>query len=111
MDTIDVLKWVAEQETHSTPIQVVGGVITNLTTGEVIDESLIAYQKTPTDGLFIASEATCDGQCSVGVPKQRCVDRGIYSVKKCSVYFPRQFDDETTISTDVINLKALLEKK
>lgn len=44
--------------------------------------------------LYRVSSATCssDSGCEVGNPKKDCVDRGIYSIRKCAVYFFNPFE-------------------
>lgn len=49
--------------------------------------------------LYSVSSATCsnDSGCEVGKPKQNCVDTGLYSIRKCAVYFfkPIELDSFT----------------
>ncbi len=77
-----------EQHTNRRYAIVKDGVATMVADNTVIPVAHIAYQTMPEDGMYYVSIANCGLQdCSVGIPKPKCVRQGIYSVRKCAVYY------------------------
>lgn len=85
---------------------VIGNVVRRIGNAFIISPEHLAYQNIPEDGIYYLSPATCDNSCSVGIPKPDCVEKGIYSKDKCSVYFLRKPD---TVHITIEQLLELME--
>lgn len=86
-------------------VTVQDGVVIDETNGGEIPTEHLSYQKVPTDGTYIATEATCGGSCSIGFPKKSCIGK-MYSKQKCSVYNLKGFNEDETV---IVSVKDLIE--
>lgn len=105
---LESAKIIAMMDSDKFVISVKDGIIRNHDTGEIIDEQLMGYQRTPSDGYYTSSEATCGGACEVGKPKQSCIERGCYSKQKCSVYFADKVGDDQIVRVSVGDIKKMM---
>jgi len=82
-------------------VEVMYGVARFISTGEEIPIAHLARQTSVLDGLYVTSEATCNGACSIGKPSPKCVAAGSYSKQKCSVIY---LEPPNEISLEVYRL-------
>jgi hypothetical protein len=112
MKELDAAKLVADVTSLRYPCSVVtvkDGEAFNETTSEMIPLKDVMYQSLPLDGVYLATEATCGGSCSVGIPAPKCVKKGIYSSTKCAVYSLSKTKDTDSLHITVGDLKKLVE--
>lgn len=110
MDDIKIAKFLANKKDQKYPciaVSVKNGKAFNETNEKLIPLKNIAYQKEHKDGVYLATEATCGGKCSIGKPAQKCLNNGIYNENKCSVY---NFEDINNSNINVRDLKEFLSE-
>lgn len=66
-------------------VKVENGIVRKILSTETIPVEHILGDL-PKNGYYMLSPATCGGACSIGCPKQKCLDNGIYSPRKCAGY-------------------------
>lgn len=90
-------------------VKIENGTVFDVATGKVVPLEHIFCQKvTKEDGFYRCSEATCRGvesNCYIGKPSPKCVERKIYSEKKCAVYHLHTLDDSFISIEDCLKVK------
>lgn len=119
MKYIDFLKMVEPYCRETNFVHIVDGVVTRLSTGEVIPPELITTVHTrplKEGGFYRLGEYTCggaigkkyeNGKCSIGSPKQNCIDEGFYNPKECGLYYFNEINESLDINTVLEMLKDL----
>ena len=97
------------QEVNNVEIaRCVDGTVSKIN-GDIIPLKHMMYQSPPKDGVFVLEQQTCGGECSIGKPKKACIEKGVYSERKCSVY---SFDpvDNATVKLSALDYCKLVKE-
>ena len=94
--------------TDSQFAELVDGKTYNLDNGGEIPKSLIDPRQGKPDGLYALREAVCSGNgCSIGKPKQACIDNKCYKKTECALYY---LDDLKSIHIEYDTLLELAKQ-
>lgn len=101
-----------EKYTGNSFVVVKNKIVKRISTDEEIPYKLLLYGAPPSlDGIYLLTKNTCDDpQCSIGKPKQKCIDLNIYSKGKCAIYefWPiHKFSLNMKALTKILQLKLI----